>query len=378
MRILHVITALPGAGAEMMLLRLLSAMQEGYSHTVICLKDEGVVGPKIRELGVPLYTLNLRPSLPNPVHVWSLRTLTRQIQPQLIQGWMYHGNVMASLAGKFARDRVPVVWNVRQSLTDPGAYGRRTSAVIRLGALLSGRPVAIIYNSLAGAQDHERFGYRADQRVVIPNGFDCQLLRPDENARSQVRAELRLAPETILVGLIARYHPMKDHANFLRAAGQVVRDYPTIRFLLVGHGVSNDQPSIVKLITENQLAGRVMLLGGRQDIPRLTAALDIACSASAWGEGFSNAIAEAMACGVPCVVTDVGDSATIVADTGIPVPPRNPGALAQAINQLIEAGKDRRLELGMAARRRIEREFSLAEIARRYEELYRRLLAHQN
>lgn len=372
MRLLHVITALPGAGAETMLFRLLATLKDDYSHVVISLKDEGVLGPRIRDLGVPLYTLNLRPSLPNPVRLFSLRSLTRQIQPQLIQGWMYHGNVMASLAGKFARNRVPVIWNVRQSLNDLKTYGRRTGAVIRMGAWLSSRPSAIVYNNLAGAQDHEKLGYWAERRVLIPNGFDCQQFRPDEIARSQVRAELGLAPETFLVGLVARYHPMKDHANFLRAAGKVVRNHPSVRFLLAGHGVSKDQPALSELIAENQLQGKVFLLGERHDVPRLTAALDIACSSSST-EGFSNAIGEAMACGVPCIVTDVGDSATIIADTGISVPPRNSGALAEAISQLLKAGADRRRELGMAARRRIEREFSLPEIAHRYDELYRRL-----
>ena len=174
----------------------------------------------------------------------------------------------------------------------------------------------------------------------------------------------------ILVGLVARHHPMKDHAGFFHAARLVAQACPSVRFVMIGRG-TNSQSPVADLARANQLENRVFLLGERSDMPRLTAALDIACSSSAWGEGFSNTIGEAMACGVPCVVTDVGDSAYAVGDTGISVPPNNPQALADAISRLVAAGSERRHCLGEAARRRIETEFSLAAIVHRYEELYR-------
>jgi glycosyltransferase involved in cell wall biosynthesis len=167
---------------------------------------------------------------------------------------------------------------------------------------------------------------------------------------------------------------MKDHFGFLQAASLVSALHPESRFLLVGKGMAESEPALTNLIGQLNLAGRVLLLGERTDTPQLTAGLDIACSSSAWGEGFSNAIGEAMACGVPSVVTDVGDSAYLVGDTGRIVPPRNADALAHAIGQLIETGPAKRKELGMAARRRIESEFSLPRIARRYENLYKECL----
>jgi glycosyltransferase involved in cell wall biosynthesis len=283
---------------------------------------------------------------------------------------MYHGNLMASLAGVSSQKRVPVLWNIRQSLYDIAAERHLTSAVIRLGALLSRHPAAIIYNSRTAAQQHEAFGYHAGSRVVIPNGFDCQAFRPNGDARQKVRTELGIGNDAILIGLIARYHPMKDHAGFLHAAGLVARAHPGAHFLFVGKGVTKDELALLRTIEEERLGDCTFLLGERSDIPRLTAALDIACSASAWGEGFSNAIGEAMACSIPCVVTDIGDSAFLVADTGLSVPPRSPQALAYAIGRLIEAGAEQRQRLGAAARLRIESEFSLPVIARRYEELY--------
>jgi glycosyltransferase involved in cell wall biosynthesis len=369
MRIMHVITGLTTGGAEMMLLKFLSACGRDWDHIVVSLADEGTLGPRISELGIPVHSLGLRRSIANPVRALSIIRLTRRLRPQLIQGWMPHGNLMASLAGVSSQERVPVLWNIRMCLYDMAAEPLLTAATIRLGAFLSRHPAAIIYNSEIGAKQHERLGYHAARQVVIPNGFDCQMFRPDSDARRQVRAELGVGNDTILIGLIARYHPMKDHAGFLRSAALVAKAHPPAYFLFAGAGMASQEPTLLKIIAEHQLQGRTLLLGERSDMPRLTAALDIACSAS-WGEGFSNTIGEAMSCGIPCVVTDVGDSTYLVADTGVSVPPRSPEALAQAICGMIDAGSEHRRNLGAAARRRIEAEFSLPAIARRYEDLY--------
>jgi len=248
--------------------------------------------------------------------------------------------------------------------------------LIRLGAFLSRHPSAIIYNSRSGAKQHEKCGYRSGMSVVISNGFDCGIFQPDEHARCCVREQLGLESTSILVGLVARFHPMKDQSGFLHAASLVSALHPESRFLLVGKGLTESEPALTKLIKQLGLTGRVLLLGERTDTPRLTAALDIACSSSSCGEGFSNAIGEAMACGVPCVVTDVGDSAYLVGDTGVAVSPRNPEALAHAVGRLIDAGPAKRKELGMAARSRIQSEFCLPEVARRYKEVYQSCLAY--
>jgi glycosyltransferase involved in cell wall biosynthesis len=370
MRVMHVITGLSTGGAETMLLKLLSAASGSMEHVVVSLGDEGTIGPRIAALGVPVHCLGLRRNAPNPFRALSILPLARRIGPQLIQGWMYHGNLMASMAALALRHKPPVLWNIRQTVYDLRRERWLTAKFIRLGARLSSRPAAIIYNSQTSATQHESLGYGAEKRVIIPNGFDCQLLRPDEAARKAVRTELGIADDTVLVGLVARYHPMKDHVGFLQAAAMIARSYPQTRFVLAGAGVSSTQPELVKAIQQNELWDCVMLLGERSDIPRLNNAFDIGCSASAWGEGFSNSIGEAMACGVPCAVTDVGDSAYIVADTGLVAPPRAPEALAKAIAGLIEIGRSGRQQLGTKARQRIETEFSLPAIVRRYEGLY--------
>ena len=375
MRVMHVITGLSTGGAETMLLKLLSASSRSMEHVVVSLGDEGTIGPRIAALGVPVHCLRLQRNAPNPIHALSILRLARRIDPQLIQGWMYHGNLMASMAalalGKSAPvKKPPVLWNIRQTVYDLRRERWLTARLILLGGRLSARPAAIIYNSQTSAGQHEELGYRVEKRVIIPNGFDCQALRPDEAARKEVRAELGVSDDIVLVGLVARYHPMKDHAGFLQAAGMLARSHRQARFVLAGTGVSSKQSELAEAVGQNGLQDRVILLGERSDIPRLNNAFDIACSASAWGEGFSNSIGEAMACGIPCAVTDVGDSAYIVGNSGLVAPPREPNALACAIAHLIDLGCAGRQQLRAKARKRIETDFSLPAIVRRYEELY--------
>jgi len=389
MRVMHVITGLSTGGAETMLLKLLSAASERMEHVVVSLGDEGTIGPRIAALGIPVHCLGLQRNAPNPFRALSILPLARRIDPQLIQGWMYHGNLMASMAGSSLRSSAPpgsaspegelsksaagkprVLWNIRQTIYDLRRERWLTAKFIRLGARLSAGPAAIIYNSQTSAGQHEELGYRAEKRVIIPNGFDCQVLSPDDAARKAMRAELGVTDDAVLIGLVARYHPMKDHAGFLQAAGVVARSHLQARFVLAGTDVSSKQPDLAEAIRENGLQDRIILLGERADIPRLNNSFDIACSASAWGEGFSNSIGEAMACGTPCAVTDVGDSAYIVGDTGLVAPPRETQAFANAIVGLIEMGRTGRQQLGAKARKRIETEFSLPAIVQRYEELY--------
>jgi glycosyltransferase involved in cell wall biosynthesis len=371
---MHIITGLDMGGAEMMLLKLLSASREQWQSIVVSLKGQGLIGPAIAKLGVPVECLHLRPYAPNPARFLSLVSLTRRFRPQVIQGWMPHGNLAASLTQFASRIAAPVIWNVRMSLEVVDGEKLTTLGLIRLGAYLSSHPTKIIYNSLTGAKQHEKCGYRSAQSKVISNGFDCEVFRPDENAHYRICEQLGLESSAILIGLVARVHPAKDHFGFVQAASLVSAIHPESRFLLVGKGMAESETALTNLISQLSLTGRILFLGDRTDIPKLTAGLDIACSSSAY-EGFSNSIGEAMACEVPCVVTDVGDSSYLVGNTGVIVPPRNPEAMAHAIGELIDAGSAKRKELGMAARRRIETEFSLPMIASRYEELYKECLA---
>jgi len=253
---------------------------------------------------------------------------------------------------------------------------KTTALAVRWGARLSRLTRKIIYNTPISAEQHEALGYCAERRTIVANGFDAQQFKPCLESRVRIRTELNLPVSAPLIGLVARYHPMKDHATFLRAASLLLKSNPNVHFLLAGHNVDEHNTALTDLIEALGLQGHVRLLGERSDIPRLTAALDIATSSS-WAEGFPNVIGEAMACAVPCVVTDVGDSARIVGDTGMVVPPRDPEALASGWKKLLVMGDEKRRALGRAARVRIVEHYTLDAAVARYESLYESILAQR-
>ncbi len=373
MKIVYIITDLSTGGAQMMLYKLLSRIsRERFTPVVISLMDRGTVGDRIESLGIQVYPIGMKQGKPTPASVWRFLRTIRQLQPDLIQGWMYHGNLAAQLARGFIPKPVSILWNIRNSLYSLDYEKTGTADVIKLCAKVSTLPKKIIYVSHVSANQHEKIGYRANKTLVIPNGFDTEIFVPSSEAINSVRLELNVPLNTILIGLIGRYHPMKDHANFLKAAALFLKKYPgmAVQFVLAGDGVDSNNQSLWTLVKDLGLIDRIHLVGERHDIPRLTAALDIASSSSSYGEGFANVLGEAMSCGVPCVVTDVGDSAWIVDETGRVVPPRNPEALAIAWKELIDLGVEGRAVLGKAARARVIEHFSLDSVVGQYEALY--------
>ena len=235
-------------------------------------------------------------------------------------------------------------------------------------------PSRIVCNSGVSAGLHQRhLGFSEHRWEIIPNGFDLEKFMPSESARSALRSELGLPPETLLIGLIGRYHPVKDHPNFLRAAAILRKSAAGVHFLLAGKGVDGHNTALREQSAALGLLDCTHLLGERDDMFRITAALDIASSSSS-SEAFPNVIGEAMSCGVPCVVTDVGDSAWLVGDTGTAVPAQDSDALARAWMELCAADPSRRRDLGAAARERIAAHFSMASVAAQYEQMYERIL----
>lgn len=367
---LHIITGLHTGGAEMMLYKLLCAIdREQFDPVVISLMDKGTIGLRIEELGIPVCVVKLNRGIPTPSGFLGLLKLIKMCDPDLIQSWMYHANLAAILALSVIRNRVPVIWNIRHSLHELDKERLLTRLVIRMNSLLSGKPAAIVYNSETSIKQHREFGFQALHDVVIPNGFDTMQFKPNKSARRQFRMELGLE-EAILIGHVARYHPMKDHECFLRAAALLSCTVPEARFVMAGREVDSKNVKLICLIEKLNLRGRVFLLGERDDVSNLTAALDISTSSSAWGEAFPNVLGEAMACGVPCVATNVGDSERIVAETGKIVPIRDPEAIAQAWLDILELGYENKQELGRLARERTEKLFSLDAVVEQYQQLY--------
>ncbi|MCH2244477.1 MAG: glycosyltransferase [Crocosphaera sp.] len=375
MKLLFIITGLSTGGAEMMLYKLLDRInREQFDPFVISLTYEGEsqISQRISDLDIPIYLLNINSKQEILQAIWRLINLVRKIQPDIIQGWMYHANLAAQFASLLTFQSVPTVWNIRHSVYSLKYEKSTTATIIKLLAKMSSFPKNIIYVSHISAKQHEKLGYQDSKSVVIPNGFDTEVFTPSINARNGLRRELGLTENAIVIGLIARYHPMKDHDNFLSAATLLLKKFPDIHFVLVGTGVQKENSGIVSLLSDFKLTHdpHFHFLGERQDISKITAGFDIASLVSAWGEGFPNVVGEAMSCGVPCVVTDVGDSAWIVGETGKVVPPKDPEKLAQVWQEMIELGQEKRNQLGTLARQRIIENFSLDAIVEQYEELY--------
>ncbi len=374
--IAFIITGIGWGGAEGMLYRLLSRLDRTrFTATVITLID---VGPqplieKIQSLGISVRCLGMQPGRPSLVSLLRLTRWLRENPPDLISTWQYHADLIGGLAARLAGG-IPVAWGIRQSDLNREGNGRLTFLTVRMCALLSRwLPVRIVCCSEASRQVHAASGYVAKKMVVIPNGYDLGTFRPDSVARVAIRKELHIPEDAPVIGLVARFHPQKDHRNFFQAARLLHKDRPDVYFVLCGLEVNWENKTLTSWIEEAGIRKRVLLLGRREDISKLTAAFDIACLSSSYGEGFPNIVSEAMSCGVPCAVTDVGEAAFIVGQTGRVVPPRNPNALAASLRELVDLGQEGRSRLGVAARQRVKERFNLPQIVAQYESLFQEL-----
>lgn len=375
LRVVHFISNLMSGGAEAMLVKLaLRGRAMGIESSIVSLMQGGIMAGRLREAGVPVRELGLSRSWRALGVVPRLPFLGRVFEADLLQGWMYHGNVMASLARLGMARRVPVVWNVRQTLASLSDEVPRTRAVIRASARLAAGPEAIIYNAVRAAEDHERLlGYPAARRVVIDNGFDCDAFRPDPQARAETRLRWGVAQDAVLVGRVARWHPMKDVPTLLAAMAPLAAEDPRRVLALVGRGMVAENEALAALIARHGLAGRVLPRGEERDLARVTPAFDLAVSSSSHGEAFPNVIGEAMACGVPMVVTDVGASAEVLGDAARVVPPADPAALAGAMRRVLAMPPAAREALGLADRARVRARHGLEGIAAAYAALWRSL-----
>ena len=362
----------------MMLLKLLqSSDRNRFRHAVISLFGSGPIAERIRGLGVPLMEIAPDRSPGRLVGLPRIAPHVRRLRPQVVQGWMYHGNLFASLARPAARGTPAVLWNVRQTLYDLKREKPLTRLVIRAGAALSSRVDVVLYNSSLSREQHRRLGYEGRRNFILPNGFDLDVFAPDPAAGRLLRAELCIAATDLVIGNVARYHPMKDHASLLRAFAQLIEQRVSARLLLIGAGCDEGNEILRRDVSLLGLTPFVRLLGQRSDLPSCYAAMDVHCVSSAWGEGFPNAVGEAMACGVPNVVTDIGECRNIVGETGVVCAPGNHALLAGALCQLAHPTPEQRRTLGQAARQRISENYAMATVVKQYEAVYAEAAAAQ-
>ncbi len=375
--IAHVITGLGIGGAERFLHRFMRARGDRFDHAVLSMTGRGPLGPPIEQAGVPLHCLDLRGPTQFPAAVTRTREWLRQQRAVLVQSWMYKADLLATFATRGSG--LPVIWNVRQTNIRYRFNSWDTLATIRLlkgiarGSLPLRPPQRIVYCAAASRKVHQAYGYRDGLGVVIPNGIDADEFFPDLAARRLLRRQLGIAEEVPVVGMVGRHDPQKGHARFLACAERIRRRVPDAVFLLAGRGIDPDNARLAALLARHGLGDAVRLLGQRRDIRELMNVFDVYLSSSD-GEGWPNVVAEAMACAVPCVATDVGDTAALLGPNGRVHAVDDLDGLGASVVELLSAPDLVRADAGAAHRRRIVDHFLVADSIRKYESLYAEVL----
>jgi glycosyltransferase involved in cell wall biosynthesis len=370
MHIFHIIVSLNVGGAELMLKRLIESHIDNndYCHTVISLRGIGTVGIHLQKLGIRVYALGMRSAFDTPQIMWRMICLLRTFRPDVVQTWMYHADLLGGLAARIVGNR-NIIWGIRA--TDLIAVGYSTLAVRQMCVFLSWVvPNTIVCAAYSSRRSHIALGYCADRIVVIPNGFDLSHFFATNTQRNALRSQCGFTEKIVVVGNIGRFHQDKDLENFVRSAGLVAKQYINAFFLLIGPGMDTGNKLLADFISATEYSHRFVLLGERSDVPVCLAAMDIFCLSSRT-EGFPNVVGEAMAMGLPCVVTDVGDAALLVAETGVVVPKEDSPALAQGISYLLTMTPEDRIQLGQTAKVRIQAMFSMKRTRERFELIYK-------
>lgn len=369
--IVHIITGLNVGGAERALHTLLSGGVEGpFRNVVISLLDDGHYGPLLREVGIPVYALGLKQGRVSLPGMKQLKLVLAKENPDLLQGWMYHGNFFATIAQILFCRKAKLVWNIRTSLDAMNDMSRGSRAMISIGRWLSRRADAIIYNSKRSCLQHADLNFSSAQSTVLPNAFDLQIWQPSPKRRRLMRKALGCKDTDMILGYIGRDNIMKDPENLFSALRLTLSHNPTLKVIVTGLGLQAAAPEDIGVDP------RVQFLGKRADIPELMLVFDVLCLSSRV-EGFPNVIGEAMACGVPCVSTDVGDVRDIIGDTGWICPPRNSHALSAALDEALGTSATNLKERGLRARERISERYSHPAITDLYIDLYARCLGEK-
>jgi len=332
MKVMHIISGLEAGGAESVLAQLVLA-DSLNQHVVISLHTGGFYGPILNDHGVKVVPLRISKGLSIVRGVMSLHSQLTSEKPDIVQTWMYHADLFGGLVARLAGQKA-ICWGIHNSNITADALSTTTRLIIKINSVVSRWiPSKIISCSVSAAQIHRDAGFHPGKMTVIPNGYDIEKFRPNNETHKQLRRQLNIPPDCCLLGMIARWHPVKDHNNLFSALSNLQLDQGW-QLLLAGDLMTDDNAALIAKLEHYGIRDRCILAGHRKNIADILNALDIHILSSI-GEAFPNSVAEAMACGVPCVVTDVGDAALIVDGTGRVVPASNSVALREAISDMI-------------------------------------------
>jgi glycosyltransferase involved in cell wall biosynthesis len=371
-RLAHVITGLGVGGAESFLLRLAQRLQvRGFDQRVYSLTSDGPIGERLHESGIPVEALGLIPNRPNPIRLLRLARELSNWRPDAVQTWMYHGDWLGTWAAR--RAKCPrIFWGLRNSTLEADSSKKSTVWVRKRLARLSAKwPTAVVSCSKTASDLHVSLGYDASKMILIPNGIDSKRFRPDPSVRAERRAALGIAQDAVVFGHAGRFHPQKGHSVFLEASIRAARERPNARFLLCGLNVTPKHEPFLS-VAKGEWGHRFIFAGPQDDMPSIYNALDVFVMSSTAGEAFPNVVAEAMACGIPAIVTDIGDAAEIVGPLGTVVPIEPVADLGERLAQAMCGCLTLELSLsGGQVRDRMVASFDLDAITDRYADLYR-------
>lgn len=372
MRVLHIVGGLGLGGAETLLYRL-ATRDSGIDHSVICLFERGWYSAPLEEAGILVHHLDILSAVELPFGLWRLRRLIKQSRADVVQTWLYRANVAGGVVARLSN--IPVIWSIHSSAVPVGSASRIAA---RVGPMLAGWvPELVINCSIRSTELHRQWGYGRAPGKVIHNGFDSQAFFPDETSRATTRQSLGIAESTFLVGSISRWHPSKDTPTFLAALHILSKRGIPVQAILVGDGLGSDSAELRASVAETGCDQLVLPLGRRSDIADVARAMDLHVLSS-FNEAFPNVVAETMLSGSPNVVTDVGDCALMVGDSGWVVPSDSPEKLADAIEAAYGEWKQRPAEWQkrrVAARRRIAETFTFEGMAKEYDSVWRQVAA---
>jgi glycosyltransferase involved in cell wall biosynthesis len=370
--ILHATTGLNQGGAERVLAMLVTdPVLAGFRHVVYSLLDGGVIGSELEAEGVQVVSAGVSRSGRGALNIASFVAQYRTLSPVLIQGWMYHGNLLASTLGPFFS--APVVWGIHHTtLSSTASWKARLT--LRVSAAASWvSPSSIVYCSESARQVHAGRSFGSSGRVIA-NGIDTRRYCPSVPAKAAVRTRLGIPHDAFVIGSVGRFDPQKDYLCLLQAARERRSRGGAVCFVLCGKDLSWENPVLVEWIRSLGLANDTILLGPRSDIAEVLNAFDVFTMSSQYGEALPLALLEAMSCGIPCVVTDVGDCAAVIGRRDLVVPARQPALLCRAWNRIESLSRAARAGIGDEMRGRVVSRWGRSRMAREYRKLYENLI----
>lgn len=376
MKVMHVITGLSDGGAEAVLYRLCQHDKED-NHYVISLQNEDKYGPMLRDLGIDVYSLDFSNGKIRVFGLFKLFFLIKKIKPDVIQTWMYHADFIGGVVGRIAGVK-NIFWGVHHTTLVREKSKRSTILIAKVNAFLSKYvPKKIIYCASKSREVQESIGFNKSKGIVIPNGYDVTSYTQNISMGKAFRDEINVSDNTFLIGHVGRYNPQKDHKTLIESLSILRENKLNFRAIIVGTNLDNSNYEIKELLNDKNMQDHVFLLGRRSDIPFVMNGIDLFVLSSAFGEAFPNVLNESMACGTPCVATDVGDSSVIIGETGWIANVQDPASIAKSIIEAADEklfNNSRWLQRKNDCQERIIENFSIEKMVKRYKEEWRTIL----